>query len=169
MRAAVTVVFVLSMLEAALVSIAEACGAPSEVSARRHSRGEESAAFRLTSDRPEAGTDRSRTAADWGVEIVGVRLVAAGYMLDFRFRVVDSEKASRLFDRAITPYLIDQATGARMGIPTFKNTGALRSVKPPQVDRTYFIVFGNPGRFIQPGRAVTIVIGDFTAEARVDE
>ncbi|RMG84918.1 MAG: hypothetical protein D6708_16425, partial [Candidatus Dadabacteria bacterium] len=32
----------------------------------------------------------------WGIEVVGVMLSAGGYMLDFRYRVVDPEKAKPL-------------------------------------------------------------------------
>jgi hypothetical protein len=100
----------------------------------------------------------------WGVRVVGLRLTAAGYMLDFRYRVVDAEKAKPIFDRRTKPVLIDATTGARLVVPVPPKTGALRSSNTPIAGRTYFMFFANPGRFLKPGSRVTVVIGAFKAE-----
>ena len=42
---------------------------------------------------------------EWGVEIIFVRQTAAGYMLEFRYKVVDAEKAKSLFERQNKPML----------------------------------------------------------------
>lgn len=97
----------------------------------------------------------------WGVRIVGVRLTANSYMIDFRFKVVDSEKASPLMDRNAKPYLIDEANNTKFNASD-SSIGSLRS-KGSIVNRNYFILFGNPGT-IQRGSKVTIVIGDFKAD-----
>lgn len=85
-------------------------------------------------------------------------------MLDFRYRVLDPEKAMPLFDRKIKPYLVDEATGAMFVVPEPPKVGALRTTRKPVPDRNYFIMFANPGKFVKPGNKVTIVIGDFRAE-----
>jgi hypothetical protein len=103
-------------------------------------------------------------AAQWGVQVESVRSTAAGYMLDFRYRVVDPEKAKALFRRQTKPYLIDQETGARFIVPSPPTTGPLRSSNTPKPNRTYFMFFANPGGLIKRGRQVTVVIGDFRAE-----
>ncbi len=100
----------------------------------------------------------------WGVQILGIRCTAAGFMLDFRYRVTDAEKASPLFDRATKPYLIDQDTGAKFLVPNPPKTGPLRTSNKPQQDRVYWMFFGNLGRYVKPGSKVTVVIGDFKAE-----
>jgi len=38
-------------------------------------------------------------AEKWGVQIVGLPTTSGGYMLDFRFRVLDAKKAAPLFVR----------------------------------------------------------------------
>jgi len=48
----------------------------------------------------------ARCEEKWGICPNGIRLSAGGYMLDFRYRVFDKEKAAPLFSREITPYLI---------------------------------------------------------------
>ncbi len=100
----------------------------------------------------------------WGVQIIGIRVTAAGLMLDFRYRVIDAEKAAPLFDRGTKPYLIDQKTGAKFVVPNPPKTGPLRTSDTPQQGRTYWMFFGNPGRRVKPGNKVTVVIGDFKAE-----
>ena len=109
-------------------------------------------------------------AERWGVKVEAMRLSAAGYMLDFRFRVLDPGKAAPLFDKEALSYLLDEATGARMGVPSSPKIGAMRSSgKSIQVGRTYFVLFGNPGCYVKSGHKVTVVIGDFRAEGlRVD-
>jgi len=88
-------------------------------------------------------------------------------MLDFRYRVIDAEKAAPLFDRKIKPHLIDEATGAKFAVPEPPKVGALRTTRPPQADRNYFIIFANPGRYVKQGNKVAVVIGDFKAERLV--
>lgn len=110
----------------------------------------------------------ARSAADWGVEVVAVRPAVDGYMLDFRYRVIDAGKAAPLFDRKSQRYLIDETTGARMAVPSLPKTGPLRSVNPPIAGRTYFMFFANEGRSIHPGDTVTVVIGDFRFRTTVE-
>lgn len=105
----------------------------------------------------------------WGVKVLGIRLTAEGYMLDFRYRVLDPEKTTPLFDRNIKPYLVDEATGAMFVVPEPPKVGALRNTRKPQPDRNYFIMFANPGRYVKKGNKVTVVSGDFKAEHLVVE
>jgi hypothetical protein len=84
-----------------------------------------------------------RYKRDWGVDIVGVRSVSSGYMLRFAYRVLDA------------------ASGARMAVPAMENIGELRQTPKPVADRTYFVIFGNPGKLVKSGGHVRIVIGKF--------
>ena len=89
----------------------------------------------------------------WGIQIQSIRLSAAGYMLDFRYRVIDPDKAEHLFDRSIKPYLIDERTGSRFAVPNPPKVGPLRTSNKPLADRIYFVFFANPGQFVKPGRS----------------
>jgi hypothetical protein len=100
----------------------------------------------------------------WGIEITGTRLTASGFMLDFRYRVTDEEKAAPLFDRKTKPYLIHQETGAKFAVPNPPKTGPLRTSNKPQQGRLYWMFFGNPNRYVKSGDRVTIVIGEFRAD-----
>lgn len=102
---------------------------------------------------------------EWGVRVLGISWSAAGYMLDFRYRVLDPEKAASLLNRRITPYLIVAKTGTKLAIPTSEKIGALRqSSEKVYPNRNYFMLFGNPGRMVKVGDKVTVVVGEFKAE-----
>jgi hypothetical protein len=100
----------------------------------------------------------------WGIKIQQIRLSAEGLMLDFRYRVLDADKAAPLFSRQSKAYLIDEETGAKFLIAESPKVGALRTTRPPKQDKIYFIIFVNPGRYVKQGKKVTVVIGDFKAE-----
>lgn len=105
----------------------------------------------------------------WGVQVVGARLTAGGYIIDFRYRVLDAEKAAPLFSREIDPYLIDEESGARMSVPNPPKVGPLRNSDTPVNDRVYFILFANPGHYIKRNNKVSIVIGDLKLEHQTVE
>ena len=105
----------------------------------------------------------------WGVEVVFVRQTSAGYMLEFRYKVLDPEKAKPLFDRQIKPMLIHEESGAAFVVPTPPKTGALRNSNPPLADHTYWMFFANPGQYVKKGDLVTVEIGDFVAKNIVVE
>lgn len=109
---------------------------------------------------PREKTYMKRT---WGVELMFVRQTSAGYMLEFRYKVLDPEKAAPLFDRQTKPVLIHAKTGARLIVPTPAKTGALRNSNPPLEDHHYWMFFANPGKLVEPGDRVTIEIGEFVA------
>ncbi len=100
----------------------------------------------------------------WGVKVLSIRHSAGGYMLDFRYRVLDPEKALPLFDRKIKPHLVDEATGAVFAVPEPPKVGALRSTRKPQPGKNYFVMFANPGGYVKKNSKVSVVIGDFRAE-----
>lgn len=97
----------------------------------------------------------------WGVEVMYVQQTAAGRMLEFRYKVLDAEKAKPLFERRTKPVLIDTETGAKLTVPVPPTTGALRNSNPPIAGRVYWMFFSNPGKLIKPGRHVSIEIGEF--------
>lgn len=116
-----------------------------------------------TVDKP---IQRSEIEDKLGVKIDGLRLTAAGYMLDFRYRLLDPAKAAPLLDRKIRPYLLDEATGAQLGVPDAPKVGQLRPTSRNKViaGRNYYMLFANPGRFMKSGSKVALVLGDLKIE-----
>lgn len=116
------------------------------------------------------GTSAAYLENKWGVQVVALRRSAGGYMLDFRYKVLDAKKAAPLADRRVKPYLIDEATQARFMVPSPPKVGPLRQApKNIAAGKNYFILFANPGKVVKPGDLVTVVIGDFKAEHLVVE
>ncbi len=113
---------------------------------------------------PDTRTSVSPDAEHWGITITSLRLSAANTLIDLRYRVNDPQKARFLGDRQIKPYLIDEATGHKLPVPSFPKTGSLRQTAVAlEPGRIYFVLFSNPGRFVQSGNRVTLVAGDFRA------
>lgn len=103
----------------------------------------------------------------WGVEVYGVRQAAKGYMMDFRFRVVDAAKAQPLFDPRIKPYVLTEGTNVKLPVPSGAKVGAFRTTnrgKNITADKDYYMMFGNPDAYVKPGQKVSVVIGDFRVE-----
>jgi hypothetical protein len=100
----------------------------------------------------------------WGIKVIWVMHTAAGYMIEFRYRVTDKEKAAPLFKRQTKPYLLDLETGTKLKVHRSQKVGSMRTSVPPHADRNYFMLFGNLGSVVKPGNRVTVVIGDFRVE-----
>lgn len=111
----------------------------------------------------DAGAQARVLEEEWGIKIEFAVLSAGGYMVDFRFRVLDVAKATPILERQAKPYLVDQATGAVFIVPTPPKIGQLRSGVQIRKGKVYFILFANPTRYIKTGNKVTVVVGDFQA------
>ena len=107
---------------------------------------------------------------EWGIKVLGLRVTAAGYVLDFRYKVIDPKKAAQLVDRKFspTPYVLVERSGAKLGVPFTDKAGSLRSSVTTEAQikrgRNYTALFANPGRHVKPGEKVTVVFGGFKAE-----
>ncbi|HWY73678.1 MAG TPA: hypothetical protein VNW98_08550 [Burkholderiaceae bacterium] len=102
-------------------------------------------------------------ARRYGVDQLQVRSISSGSSLEFRYRVLDPDKAAVLNDKNAKPYLVDQKTGNRLTVPTMEKIGLLRQVASPEAGREYWMVFANPGKLVKPGQRVDVVVGAFRA------
>ena len=118
---------------------------------------------------PYAGARSQRAEmyyARWfGVDQLQVRSISSGSSLEFRYRVLDPQKAAVLNDKRAKPYLIDQKTGNRLTVPTMEKIGLLRQVEEPEAGHEYWMVFANPGKLVKPGQRVDVVVGGFHASS----
>ncbi len=100
-----------------------------------------------------------------GIQVVSLRTTAAGHFVDFRYRVTDAEKAAAVFDRQNKAYIVDQATGARVGVPRMAKVGPLRQTNfKADPNKVYFIMFDNPAGLLKSGSKVTLEVGDYRLE-----
>ena len=117
-------------------------------------------------------TEEQRVAIEqqYGVSILGVRMTAAGHMLDFRYRVLDTSKAGRLIRPKMGLALIDQATKAEMSVPVMDKVGALKQTRSHLFpDRTYSVLFSNRAGIVKPGSKVSIQFGELTLDNLIVE
>lgn len=120
------------------------------------------AGARVAAASAAATEDRGGLGTDCGIRVEALRLSSAGYILDFRYRVVDPEKAAPLLDGKKRPYLLD-GKGAQLGVPQTPILGSLRQTSrngKVSTNHTYFVLFANPGKYLKPGDRVTLVVGD---------
>jgi hypothetical protein len=128
------------------------------------------ASVHQTEKQDEVSTEAISLEEEHGIQVVGVRPTAEGRMLNFRYKIIDAEKAASLISPKQKPYIIDQKTGYSFTVPSLPKVGALKQRgKKAYQDRIYFILFANPGNSVQSGDKVSVVIGDFKAEDIVVE
>ncbi len=107
---------------------------------------------------------RSATSAAieerWGIRITQIGVIADGGLLDFRFIVVDPDKAlAMLDDPKNLPALIAEDSHAVV------TSAALMAHKNAlNAGRTYFLLYRNTGGAIKRGTSVSVVIGDLRLE-----
>lgn len=123
----------------------------------------------LSTQQADAAVSQADEQADllrdkWGIKVEAVHLSAGGYMIDFRYRVLDAEKAKAIGDPEVKPYIIDQSTGAKFIVPSPPKVGPMRNTENLQEGRVYFIFFGNPGKYIKSGQKITVCVGDIKIE-----
>lgn len=114
---------------------------------------------------PETPDPNVAMQEKYGIEILSVQLTSVNYMINFKYKVLDPEKAAPLHNRKIQPYIVLERTGSQFGVPLTEKLGSIRSSpKFAKAGKNYFIFFGNPARYIKAGDLITIVIGDFKVE-----
>jgi hypothetical protein len=126
-------------------------------------------ASNVSATKGTAAREAASIEEQWGIKVVGIRLTARGYYLDFRYKVIDPDKALPLLDRSAKPYIIDEATGAKSAVPEVPKVGSLKARGTPKADHEYFMFFGTINGLIKKGSRVTVVVGDFRAENLVVE
>jgi len=105
------------------------------------------------------------TAERWGIEIEGLRLTSANYMLDLRYRILDPAKAGKVLNAKSKPYLIVEGNGSKLLVPNAAKVGPLQQTRGKLIPgRSYFMFFVNPGQMVKSGEQVTLVVGDMVAK-----
>lgn len=107
---------------------------------------------------------------DGGIRVLSIRQTAAGYMLDFRYKVIDPEKAAVFLDRSNKPLLHVLKNGSILQVPVSSKTGPIRqSAVLAKAGKSYFMFFANPGRMVKPGDKVKVNIDNFKSKTLIVE
>ncbi len=101
-------------------------------------------------------------ARRFGVDNLEVHYTSSGSSLEFRYHVLDPDKAMILASKKSQPVMTDLKSGAKLGVPMMEKIGELRQqVSKLERDRAYWMVFANPGKRVKPGDRVDVQVGAF--------
>jgi hypothetical protein len=93
-----------------------------------------------------------------GILVTRVAVVGGGGLIDFRYQVIDQEKAALIHD--FTPRLIDEQTGSVIDTLFMGHSHG----GTPKAGYSYPLVFVNEAGLIESGRLVTVAVGDARLE-----
>ena len=98
---------------------------------------------------------------DWGIQPVHIRVTAGGYMIEFRYKILDTEKALILSDRKDYPHLNALKSQARLSVTYGATVGVLKSNRRfIKQGKNYNAIFSNEGQHLLPGDKVKVSIRD---------
>jgi hypothetical protein len=111
-----------------------------------------------------AGTtlvDADGLAARYGIEVSLIAVTAAGGLIEFRYQVVDPDKADPVrHDDGLLPAMVVEDSGATLVLRSPPHHHATET----RLGGTYFVLFPNAANAIHGGSLVTVVIGDVRME-----
>jgi hypothetical protein len=100
-------------------------------------------------------------AARYGIDVTLIGVTAAGGLIDFRYQVVDPDKANPIIhDLDLFPKLVVEDTGATLGLRSLPHSHKAEL----ELGGTYFFLLPNANNAIHQGSRVTLVIGDARLE-----
>ena len=97
--------------------------------------------------------------AQWGIRIEHIGVSADGGLIDFRFVVVDPDKAAPLLSVENRPRLFVEDSGAMVDSlmhPPHSNE--------PAPGQSHFLLYNNTGGAIRRGTSVSVLLGDLRLE-----
>jgi len=106
-------------------------------------------------------------ALQWGVDSMQAHQTNAGNLIRFTYRVVDTNKAKVLIDKAAAPLMISPKANVALQVPVMDKVGALRQSTELESGKTYWMVFSNKGNLVRPGDHVSVVVGRFRVDGLV--
>lgn len=104
-------------------------------------------------------------AARFGIRVDLIAVTAAGGLIEFRYQVVDPDKAvAMIHDTSMRPVLVVEDTGQTLVLASPHRHSA-----DLQLGGTYYFLIANAHNALHDGTSVTLVIGDDRVEHLVVE
>lgn len=95
----------------------------------------------------------------WGIHISHIAVVADGGLIDFRFQVIDPDKASPVMEVETRPHLYVESTGQEVSsLYHIMHNHAI------QAGKSHYLIFNNENGAIRSGTSVSVVLGDMRLE-----
>ena len=100
-------------------------------------------------------------AARYGIDVTLVAVTAAGGLIDFRYQVVDPDKANQVIHNLdLYPKLIVEDTGEMLALRSLPHSHN----RVLELGGTYFFLLPNAHNAVHAGSSLTLVIGDARLE-----
>jgi hypothetical protein len=100
-------------------------------------------------------------AARYGIDITMVGVTAAGGLLDFRYQVVDPDKANAVIhDLDLYPVFVVEDTGQTLALRSLPHSHGTTL----ELGGSYYFLLPNANNAVHPGDPLTVVIGDARLE-----
>lgn len=104
---------------------------------------------------------REGMAARYGIDITLIGVTAAGGLIDFRYQVVDPDKANAIVhDLRLFPKLVVEDTGVTLALRSLPHSHR----RVLELGGTYFFLLPNANNAIHARSLLTLVIGDARLE-----
>ena len=96
----------------------------------------------------------------WGVRVSQVAVTADGGLVDFRFVVLDPDKASEMLSN-VDNLPVLRVAGSNVLVNSTAQMGGHPSLRAGQ---TYFLLYRNTGGSLQSGSALSVLFGDLSID-----
>jgi hypothetical protein len=103
----------------------------------------------------------------WGIDSLQAHQTNAGNLIRFSYRVVDTNKAKVLIDKAAAPLMVSPKANVALQIPVMDKVGPLRQATELEAGKTYWMVFSNKGALVKAGDHVSVVVGKFRVDGLI--
>jgi hypothetical protein len=113
------------------------------------------------------GSAATSYALQWGIDSMQAHQTNAGNLIRFSYRVVDTNKAQVLIDKAAAPLMLSPRANVALQVPVMDKVGPLRQATELESGKTYWMVFSNKGNPVKTGDRVSVVIGKFRVDGLI--
>jgi hypothetical protein len=103
-------------------------------------------------------------ALQWGIDTMQAHQTNSGNLIRFSYRVVDTNKAKVLIDKAAAPLMVSPKANVALQVPVMDKVGPLRQATELEAGKTYWMVFSNKGGFVKVGDRVSVLVGKFRVD-----
>jgi hypothetical protein len=114
--------------------------------------------------KPGSSSQYDEVEKKWGIRPLIIRLTGAGHFLEFRYMIVDAEKAKMVMYSKKEAILKDQETGDTFPVMMSNIGSAQGTITDPKPGRRYLLLFANPDKGVTRGKRVSVIIDSCRVE-----
>lgn len=108
----------------------------------------------------QRGLSPERFEEETGIRVTLIAVTGGGGMVDFRIKVIDVEKATKLFANPENKPILIAEDGDTKLLPPAEMAFNVNL----EADKAYFTLYTNANKAVKRGSPVTVLIGDYRLE-----